>query len=97
MKLIRRTDCSLSGGSMANMTALLIAHRAKSDPKWAQRVLERQRPMTIYASDQIHMSIPKAADILGWAGTGADRDCDDRFRMNVALLRETLTMIFEAA
>jgi glutamate/tyrosine decarboxylase-like PLP-dependent enzyme len=47
--------------------------------------------MTIYASDQIHMSIPKAADILGLGRaqvrlvpTGAD------FRMNVPLLRQTI-------
>jgi hypothetical protein len=48
--------------------------------------------MTIYASDQIHMSIPKAADILG-LGRAQVRvvDSDDRFRMNVPLLRETLT------
>ena len=55
-----------SGGSMANLTALLIAHRAKSDTDVASTGLwNSSAPMTIYASDQIHMSIPKAADILG--------------------------------
>ena len=47
--------------------------------------------MTIYASDQIHMSIPKAADILG-LGRAQVRlvAADDRFRMNVRLLRQTI-------
>jgi glutamate/tyrosine decarboxylase-like PLP-dependent enzyme len=81
-----------SGGSMANLTALLMAHRAKSDPEVASVGLwNSSAPMTIYASDQVHMSIPKAADILG-LGRAQVRlvDCDDRFRMNVASLRQRL-------
>jgi glutamate/tyrosine decarboxylase-like PLP-dependent enzyme len=47
--------------------------------------------MTIYASDQIHMSIPKAADILG-LGRAQVRlvPSDDRFRMNVSSLHQTI-------
>ena len=47
--------------------------------------------MTIYASDQIHMSIPKAADTLG-IGRAQVRliASDDRFRMNAGSLRETI-------
>lgn len=81
-----------SGGSMANLTALLIAHRAKSDGDVAATGLWNARaPMTIYASDQIHMSIPKAADILG-LGRAQVRlvAADDRFRMNVRSLRQTI-------
>ena len=81
-----------SGGSMANLTALLIAHRAKSGADvGATGLWNSSAPMTIYASDQIHMSIPKAADILG-LGRAQVRlvDSDDRFRMNVALLRQKL-------
>ena len=48
-------------------------------------------PMTIYASDQIHMSIAKAADILG---IGRDQvrliESDDRFRLNVKKLRAAI-------
>lgn len=81
-----------SGGSMANLTALLIAHRAKSGADVASTGLWNScAPMTIYASDQIHMSIPKAADILG-LGRAQVRlvASDDRFRMNVASLRQTI-------
>jgi glutamate/tyrosine decarboxylase-like PLP-dependent enzyme len=82
-----------SGGSMANLTALLIAHRARSNPDvGATGLWNSSAPMTLYASEQIHMSIPKAADILG---LGRDQvrlvACDDRFRMNVVSLRRAIT------
>ncbi|HBB88057.1 MAG TPA: pyridoxal-dependent decarboxylase [Blastocatellia bacterium] len=81
-----------SGGSMANMTALLIAQRAKAGREASRKGLWRsEAPMTIYASEQVHMSIPKAADVLGF---GRDQvrliGCDDQFRMNVGLLRERI-------
>jgi len=82
----------ISGGSMANLTALLIAHRTKSGPDVGSKGLwNSAAPMTIYASDQIHMSIPKAADILG-LGRAQVRliPCDDRFRMNLTVLRQTI-------
>jgi len=81
-----------SGGSMANLTALMMAHRSRaSDDVSSTGLWNTPSPMTVYASDQIHMSIPKAADILG---LGRDQvrliPCDDRFRMNVDSLRETI-------
>ena len=81
-----------SGGSMANLTALLIAHRTKSGADVGATGLWNSRaPMTVYASDQIHMSIPKAADILGLGRTQVRLvDSDDRFRMNVESLRRSL-------
>ncbi len=81
-----------SGGSMANVTALLIAHRASADTNVASEGLWNiAAPMTVYASDQVHMSIPKAADLLG-LGRAQVRliPTDDRFRMNVASLRQTI-------
>lgn len=81
-----------SGGSMANLNALLIAHRAKA-PEQASRhgLWNAGRPMTVYASDQIHFSIMKAADVLG---LGRDHvrlfKPDARFRLDVRDLRERL-------
>ena len=77
-----------SGGSMANMTALLIANRRKSGAGTSRRGLWNSGPpMTIYASEEVHMSIPKAADILGF---GRDQvrviACDERQRMRVDVL-----------
>src|SRR5215203_2821094 len=52
-----------SGGSMANMIALLIASRRKSGGNTSRRGLWNSgTPMTIYASEEVHMSIAKASD-----------------------------------
>ncbi len=81
-----------SGGSMANLVAIFIALRSRSDGDPARDGLWRnQTPMVLYASDQIHMSIPKAADVLG-IGRHQVRsiETDDRFRINPAHLREAI-------
>lgn len=76
---------------MANFTALLIAHRANCDPQVSQAGLWNSQPMTIYASSEIHMSIPKAADLLGLGRQNVRLvECDGRFRMNVSDLRERI-------
>jgi glutamate/tyrosine decarboxylase-like PLP-dependent enzyme len=79
-----------SGGSMANMIALLIASRHYSN--MARRGLwNAGPPMTIYASEEVHMSIAKAADILG---IGRDQvrviACDERQRMRVDVLQQRI-------
>lgn len=80
-----------SGGSMANFTALLIAHRTKAGPHVAREGLWNLRPMTIYASSEVHMSIPKAADMLGLGRENVRLvECDERFRMNVSKLRGSI-------
>ena len=81
-----------SGGSMANMIALLIASRRKAGAEMSRRGLwNAAAPMTLYASEEVHMSIAKAADILGF---GRDHvrivACDDRQRMRVDLLRKSI-------
>jgi glutamate/tyrosine decarboxylase-like PLP-dependent enzyme len=91
-----------SGGSMANLNALFVAHRAHArraagaegaarvaaDPSRAG-LWNAGAPATLYASDQIHLSIPKAADILG-LGREQVRvvPSDEHFRIDVRLLRE---------
>src|SRR5215207_8206005 len=81
-----------SGGSMANMIALLIAHRRKSGVNTSRHGLWNSGPpMTIYASEEVHLSIAKAADILGF---GRDQvrviACDERQRMRTDLLRQKI-------
>ena len=91
-----------SGGSMANLNALFVAHRTKAreltegdgaregsrDPSRAG-LWGAGAPMTLYASDQIHLSIPKAADVLG---LGRDNvrvvPSDSDFKIDVRALRE---------
>jgi aromatic-L-amino-acid/L-tryptophan decarboxylase len=82
-----------SGGSMANLNALYIAHRTKATTD-ASRVglwSNGSAPMTIYASDQIHLSIPKAADLLG-LGREQVRllPADASYRLDVRSLREAI-------
>src|ERR1043165_618517 len=79
-----------SGGSMANMIALLIASRRRSNVS-RKGLWNSGSPMTVYASEEVHMSIAKAADILG---IGRDQvrmiACDERQRMRVDVLRQTI-------
>jgi aromatic-L-amino-acid/L-tryptophan decarboxylase len=81
-----------SGGSMANLNALFIAHRTKARADVSREGLWRTNaPMTVYASEQIHHSIPKAADVLG-LGREQVRlvETDERCRLDVRSLREAI-------
>jgi len=96
-----------SGGSMANLNALYVAHRTKAraaasagDDETSRHggldvsqkgLWQAARPATVYVSDQAHMSITKAADILG-LGREQVRvvETDENFRMDVRRLRERI-------
>jgi aromatic-L-amino-acid/L-tryptophan decarboxylase len=81
-----------SGGSLANLTALLMAHRVKAAASISQTgILNSGARMTIYVSDQVHLSILKAADILG-LGQQSVRTVpsDDRFHLDVNALRSAV-------
>ena len=79
-----------SGGSMANLIALLIASRRRANVS-RQGFWNAGPPLTVYASEEVHLSIAKAADILG---IGRDQvrmiACDERQRMRVDVLRQTI-------
>src|SRR5437660_1347270 len=79
-----------SGGSMANLTGLLMAHRVKAGSAISQTGISGAR-MMIYASDQVHFSIVKAADILG-LGKESVRllPASPDFSMGVNLLRDAV-------
>jgi len=80
-----------SGGSMANLIALMIASRTKSNNASRHGFWNAGPPMTVYASEEVHMSIAKAADILG---IGRDQvrtiACDEQQRMRVDALRQSI-------
>ncbi len=81
-----------SGGSIANLTALLSAHRVKSSNLVSEKGLwHTEAPMTIYGSDRTHFSIPKMADILG-LGREQFRavKCDAKFRVDISSLRQCI-------
>jgi aromatic-L-amino-acid/L-tryptophan decarboxylase len=80
-----------SGGSMANLNALYIAHRSKSPQVSIKGLWNDGAPMTIYASDQVHLSIAKAADVLGLGRQQVKLlKSDSRFRLDVQDLRAHL-------
>jgi aromatic-L-amino-acid/L-tryptophan decarboxylase len=72
----------LSGGSLANLTALMIALRACAEPD-ADR-----RPLTAYASEEAHFSLAKAASVLGVRLRRVA--VDDRRRMDAGDLRAAI-------
>ncbi|HSE30948.1 MAG TPA: pyridoxal-dependent decarboxylase [Pyrinomonadaceae bacterium] len=81
-----------SGGSMANMIAILTASRRRSGHNVSNSGLWNcGAPLTLYVSEEVHMSVPKAADILG---LGRDNvrtiKCDESLRMNVEDLRRAI-------
>lgn len=78
-----------SGGSMANLNALFVAHRTRVRDASRKGLWGESAPATLYASDQVHLSIPKAADILG-LGREQVRvvPADEKFCLDVRLLRE---------
>lgn len=81
-----------SGGSMANMIAIFAASRHKTGTSVSTSGLWNSGPpLTLYVSDEVHMSVPKAADILG---LGRDHvrtiECDEFLRMNVGALRRSI-------
>jgi glutamate/tyrosine decarboxylase-like PLP-dependent enzyme len=81
-----------SGGSLANLTALLIAHRSRSLASISETGVQNSGPrLTIYASDQVHFSIIKAAGILGLGHQSVRLiKTDDRFRVDAAALRAAI-------
>jgi len=81
-----------SGGSMANMIGLLIASRRKAGPTVSRAGLWNSgSPLTIYASTEVHMSVAKAADILGLGREHVRLvDCDSRQRINIDALKTSI-------
>jgi glutamate/tyrosine decarboxylase-like PLP-dependent enzyme len=55
----------VSGGSMANFTALAAARRAMAPGDVRADGLSGTPPLTVYASDQVHSCVDKAVDLLG--------------------------------
>ncbi len=80
-----------SGGSMANLNALVIAHRVKSPDRVSEIGLWNLTPTMIYAGERAHFSISKAADIMGLG-----RNCvrtvslDANFRLDISSLRQSI-------
>jgi aromatic-L-amino-acid decarboxylase len=81
----------LSGGSAANAAAIAVAMRASTEVDLSERgVAALPGPPRIYASDRVHMSIPKGAALAG-LGRGAVRLIpSNEGRMSVSALARAI-------
>ncbi|PYL04161.1 MAG: pyridoxal-dependent decarboxylase [Verrucomicrobia bacterium] len=78
----------VSGGSMANMAALVAARRAKAPAEISNEGAQSfSRALRVYASQEVHHSIAKAAAFLG---IGRDNvrmiGIDERYKINLDAL-----------
>jgi aromatic-L-amino-acid/L-tryptophan decarboxylase len=74
----------VSGGSVANLTALHAARRA--------RLGDAIQNATIYFSDQTHYSVERALRVIGFAGAQFRKiPSDDRFQLPPQSLREMIS------
>jgi aromatic-L-amino-acid decarboxylase len=83
----------VSGGSMANFTALAAARRAMTPGNVREDGLAGEgRPrLTVYASDQVHHCVDKAVDLLGIGARQLRKiETDERFRIRMELLEEAV-------
>ncbi|MGH9837388.1 MAG: pyridoxal phosphate-dependent decarboxylase family protein [Blastocatellia bacterium] len=73
----------VSGGSMANLTALAVARYVKLD--------DRSTDAIIYCSDQTHSCVERALRVLGFANEQIVKIAsDEAFRLPVAALRQAI-------
>jgi len=81
----------VSGGSIANITALHLARRQALGPDLRQQGLYAAAPLRVYASDQAHYSFEKAMEFLG---LGLDHlrlvPSDSRFRIQPQRLEDMM-------
>jgi len=83
----------VSGGSMANFTALAAARRAVTPGNVREDGLAGEgRPvLTVYASDQVHHCVDKAVDLLGMGTKNLRKiPTDDRFRIRLDILEAAI-------
>ena len=80
------------GGSAANLMGLAMARESRLPANESGA-----RPGTVYASEQVHMSIPKAVALLGIGRNNLRLiPCDDNFQIRTDLLRAEIRRDVEA-
>ncbi|HXK62571.1 MAG TPA: aminotransferase class V-fold PLP-dependent enzyme, partial [Acidobacteriota bacterium] len=86
-----RDGLLVSGGNMANFVGFLVGRRAKTDWDVRKAGMFSGTPLRVYASQETHTWIQKAADLFGF-GTDAIAwvPTDDRQRMDTGRLRSMI-------
>ena len=88
----------VNGGSMANLIGLTVARNAMAGIDLREEGLAAlERPLTFYASDQVHSCHRKAVETLGLGNRALRRIATDAaFRIDVARLRAAIRQDREA-
>jgi len=83
-----------SGGTLANLTAMLAAHKAKAPNNvWADGHKEK---LAIMVSEEAHYCIDRSARILGMGDEGIIKiPVDDQFKIKTSLLEPCYKMAIE--
>jgi len=78
----------VSGGSMANMAALAAARRAKAPAKIQNKGAQScSQTLRVYASEETHLSVAKAAALLGIGGDNVRLiSVDERYKIRLSEL-----------
>jgi aromatic-L-amino-acid/L-tryptophan decarboxylase len=77
------------GGSAANLMGLTMAREAKTPAN--ERGLRNAPPGVVYASEQVHMSVPKAVAMIGIGRENLHAiACDESYRMIPSKLEEAI-------
>jgi len=81
----------VSGGAMANFVALKAARDAMANWDVRNYGVRWGAPLRVYGSDEMHVVVDRAADMLGIGFEGVCRiPVDDRFRIRVDALAEAI-------
>ncbi|OCP00599.1 MULTISPECIES: pyridoxal-dependent decarboxylase [unclassified Ensifer] len=82
----------LSGGSMANIVALVVARNAKADIDLRENsIAALKQPLCFYGSDQIHSCHRKGVEVLGLGNEALRRiPTDPELRIDIAALRRAI-------
>ncbi len=89
------TGFLVSGGSLANLSAILAARNAQCGPAFREQGLAAAPgPPVVLASNEVHYSLDKIANILGFGSRGLVKvPTDAAMRMDPGALEETLARL----
>ena len=82
----------LSGASMANITALIVARNAHEGTNVRKEGLPIASKMVLYASAETHSCIQRAAEVIGIGSNGVRKvNVDEQYKLDITHLKQLIT------